>query len=95
MNDATTDLDSIRRQALDRIDQSRRRAWAWLIAAGVFEGLMFVAILFVIDWSERTHLLVFFCACLVYGPLALGLFALRAYLDLCTQRVLKALETKP
>ena len=85
-------IDRIRRAALDRIEKSRKRSVMWLVMAGVFEALMFVAIVFTINVDDRTHLLIFFCSCLVYGPLALGLFALRAYVDLSAQRVLKAVE---
>ena len=44
------------------------------------------------DTGDRTHIVVFLAACLVYCPLAFGLFALRASIDLAAKRVLKALE---
>ena len=87
------DLDRIRRTALDRVAASRRRASRFVAAAAVFEGILFVGILLVIDLGDVTHLLIFLCACLVYAPLAFGMFALRAYMDVSTLRVLTALET--
>ncbi len=91
-----TDLNGIRRAALDRMDESRRHAKGLLIAAAIVEGLMAVAVLFVTDFGDRTHLLIFLCACLVYAPLALGMFALRAFIDHSVERIVKAIEvTRP
>jgi hypothetical protein len=73
-----TDLNGIRRATLDRMDESRRHAKGLLIAATIVEGLMAVAVIWVTDFGDRTQLLIFLCACLVYAPLALGMFALRA-----------------
>ncbi len=91
-----TDLNGIRRAALDRMDQSRRHAKGLLIAAAIVEGLMAVAVLYVTDFSDRTQLLILLCACLVYAPLALGMFALRAFIDQSVERIVKAIEvTRP
>ncbi len=90
MNDV--DLDRVRRAALDRIETSRRHARGMLIAGAVFEGVALVLILLTADFGDLTHRLIFFCAVLVYAPLAFGLFALRAYIDLSVQRILKAVE---
>jgi hypothetical protein len=87
-----TDLNGIRREALDRMDESRRHAKGLLIAAAIVEGLMAVAVLYVTDFGDRTQLLIFLCACLVYAPLALGMFALRAFIDHSVQRIVKAIE---
>ena len=85
-------LEEVRRAALGRIEKSRNTAKRFLIGAAVFETVMVIAVLLTMQVSNRTHLLIFFCTCLIYGPLALGLFALRAYIDLSTQRVLRAVE---
>ncbi len=87
-----TDLNGIRRAALDRMDESRRHAKGLLIAAAIVEGLMAVAVIYVTDFSDRTQLLIFLCACLVYAPLALGMFALRAFIDHSVQRIVTAIE---
>lgn len=86
------DLNGIRRAALDRMDESRRHAKGLLIAAAIVEGLMAVAVIYVTDFSDRTQLLIFLCACLVYAPLALGMFALRAFIDHSVQRIVTAIE---
>ena len=87
-----TDLNGIRRAALDRMDESRKHAKGLLIAAAIVEGLMAVAVIWVTDFGDRTQLLIFLCACLVYAPLALGMFALRAFIDHSVGRIVRALE---
>ncbi len=90
MNDSK--LDDIRRNALNQIDKSRHRAKACLIAAGIAEALLLVAVILMIDPSSRTHKLIFLCSCLVYCPLVLGLLALRSYIDFTGQRILAAVD---
>ena len=75
MDEAT--IERARRAALDQAEKDERLAGLLTYAAGGIEAAVLVAILFVIDWSNDTHLLVFLCACLVYAPLAFGLLALR------------------
>ena len=87
-----TDLNRIREGALGRIDKSRRAALGYLIVAAIFEALALVLLFVVMDFDDKTHLVIFLAACLVYGPLAFGLFALRAYIDLSAQRILRAME---
>lgn len=85
-------LDAARQAALEEAKRSERRARGFLIGAGITEAVLFVAILAVIDFNETTHLLIFLCACLVYAPIAFGMFALRYHLDMSTQRVLLGIQ---
>ena len=71
---------------------SERRAKRLVVVAGSMEAALFVAIFLVIDLQDPTHLLIFLCACLAYGPIAFGMFALRSHLDMSTQRVLLGLQ---
>jgi hypothetical protein len=81
-------MDNARRAALAEAERSERLT-RWLLgAAGVFEAGVLVAVLFVIDWSDSTHLLIFLCACLVYAPLAFGMVSLHSALDGATKRML-------
>ncbi len=89
------DLDAIRAAALKEADRSERLSNYLLIAAGVFEAVVFVMILVFLDWSNTTHVVVFLCACLVYAPLMFGLVALRAWLEGANQRVLAAVKYGP
>ena len=88
----TTRLDNVRRKALDQIDSSKKTAVMMLVAAAVFEGAALVAIILLMDFGETLHLLVFLCACLVYAPLAFGLFSLKAWIDLSTNRIIQAID---
>jgi hypothetical protein len=88
-------LDAARKAAMDEVERNERKARRFLIAAGVTEAVLFIAIVMVIDVNDTTHWLIFLCACLVYGPIAFGMVALRSYLDLSTKRVLTALQFGP
>ena len=88
-------LDAARRAALDGVERAERKARRFLIAAAFAEAVLFIAIVLVIDINSSTHWLIFLCACLVYGPIAFGMVALRAYMDLSTKRVLSALKFGP
>jgi hypothetical protein len=85
-------MDRVRQAALAEVEQGERRTGWLLAAAGLFEAVVFVAILFIIDWGDATHLVVFLCACLVYAPLAFGLVSLHSALDAATQRVLAGIR---
>ena len=88
-------LDEARRAALEEVRRSARRARWFLAAAALTEAVLFVAIVLIIDVKDTTHWLIFLCACLVYGPIAFGMVALRSYIDVSTKRVLTALRFGP
>lgn len=69
-------LDAARKAALDEAEKNERKARLFLTAAGVTKAVLLVAMLIVIDLHDSTHLLIFFCACLAYGPIAFGMVAL-------------------
>ncbi len=85
-------LDDRRRAALDTVEKSEREVRGHLILTAVFEGALLIAVVLLMDWGDRLHLLMFLLACLVYGSLGLGLVTLAAYLKLNTLRVLAAVE---
>ena len=85
-------LDDRRRAALDTVEKSEREVRGRLILTAVFEGALLIAVVLLMDWGDRLHLLMFLLACLVYGSLGLGLVTLAAYLKLNTLRVLAAIE---
>lgn len=85
-------FEAARRTALDQVDRNRRTAWYCMIGAGVFEAVTLVAALVVADFSNKTHLLIFLCACMVYCPLIFGLLSIKAALRESTGRLLQGLE---
>jgi uncharacterized membrane protein len=92
MRETQSNLDEIRRQALDRVDQAQRRFRYAVGAVAAVEGLLLLAVLILIDFSDRLQLLVFLCSILVYATVLVALFALGAYIVTVEARILRALE---
>jgi hypothetical protein len=87
-----TNLDEVRRAALDRIERSER-AFKMLIAlGGILEGGFLLAYVLLADWTNRVHLLIGLAAIGVYTILVVGLFVLGAHVSRCSARVLQAIE---
>ncbi len=85
-------VDHIRRTALNQIDKRDKTSWWLHIAAACVEGTGLILYLWLMDFSNRLHWLIFIAACLVYGTLAIGLFALGAEVRASVQRILRAVE---
>ena len=85
-------VDRIRRSALNHIDKKERASWWLHVAAAVVEGTGLVLYLVLMDFSNRLHWLIFIAACLVYGTVMLGLFALGAEVKASVRRILRAIE---
>jgi fatty acid desaturase len=87
------ELDNIRRSVLDRMERGDRLVkWA-IIAAAMVEGLLLVAAIFIADWSNPLHRLVFILSILTYSVVACGLVALAGHISRSVGRVLIALES--
>lgn len=87
------DLDNIRKSVLDRMERGDRLVkWA-IIAAAMVEGLLLVAAIFIADWSNPLHRLVFILSILTYSVVACGLVALAGHISRSVGRVLIALES--
>jgi hypothetical protein len=86
------DLDRIRASALQLVESKERQYKTAFYAAVAVEGLFLALFVLLADFTDRIQLLIFLGAGLVYWTLALGLIALGAYVGLCTQRVLKAID---
>ena len=91
MNDARR-LDDIREAALDRVERSRRWSFVLVIAAAVCEVAGLLALILLMDWSNRTHVLILVAAMLVYLTIAFWTWALAAYANSNSQRILKAID---
>ena len=78
--------------ALAVADRRERAGRAVLDAAALFEAVMLVAALMVMDFGNRTHLLVFICCMLAYTTLALGLVVLGARASAENARLLHAIQ---
>ncbi|MEM7481939.1 MAG: hypothetical protein AAF481_12260 [Acidobacteriota bacterium] len=88
----SSNLDQRRRAALDEVKKSEKHVRNLFIFIAAWELVLFLAIIFCMDFGDRLHVLIFLSAGLVYGTLGIGLLALGAYMRQNTQRVLAALE---
>src|SRR5262245_20689164 len=89
---SSSNLDRIRGAALDRIERAARAyVWAFSLAA-VVEGGFLLAFLFLADFSNRLHVLLLLTTVATYTLVGLGLVALGAHVNRCTDRVLQAIE---
>jgi hypothetical protein len=75
-------------------EADRRARWQfWLFWSGVaIEAALIGAFLWLADWSNRTHLLLFFSTLGVFYAVALGIASVSIRVEDCTRRVLQALS---
>lgn len=78
--------------ALAEADRRDRWGRLALYGAALVEALLLGAALMVMDFDDRTHLLVFIMAMLAYTTLALGLAALGARNAAANARLLHAIQ---
>ena len=86
-------VDDIREGTLRRMERHANTVRITILGAAAVEGLMLVLALWLIDWSNRTHLLVFVMSVLGYTIVVLGLFALGAHVSRASSRIVAVLET--
>lgn len=91
MNDDSR-LDEIRKQSLDSIAKNESFYKALLVMCGLAEVAGLVAVFWFMDWSDRTHLLVFSATMLVWVNLAFLMWALATRNRVGEQRILRAIE---
>ena len=87
-------IEQARRSALDRIDKSERSYKIAWVAGLVIEAIFLLSFVLLADFKNRNHVLLLIAAMAVYMILGAGLFALGAHVSRCTQRVLKAIESR-
>jgi hypothetical protein len=86
-----TDLGKVRAAALERVARGERNLKIAIGGAAVAEAGGLASFLLLMNFQDRLHWLLLVMAILIYGTLALGIVALGAYVNLATQRVLKAI----
>ena len=80
------------RAALDEADRRERGARLAVYAAAAVEALCLGLALLLMDFGNRTHLLMLVLAILTYATLALGLLALGARAGAANARLLHAIQ---
>lgn len=78
--------------ALAEADRRERWGRIALYGAALLEALLLGAALMVMDFDDRTHLLIFLMAMLAYTTLALGLAAVGARSSAADARLLHAIQ---
>lgn len=87
----TVDLGKVRAAALERVTRGEKYVKRCIMFAAVVEASGLLTYLFLMDFHNRVHVLLLVMGMLVYCTLGVGMFALGAYVNLATQRVLKAI----
>ena len=85
-------LDEARGQVLDRMESGDRMFNFAMGAASILELAMLVACILLVDWSDRTQVLLFVIFILSYFILVLCMVALAGHVTRSTGRVLAVIE---
>lgn len=80
--------------ALDRVEREARNTRLAILGAATVEAILLLLSLLIIDWENRTHVLILLLAVLVCSVLGLGLLALGAHISRIGARVVAALDTR-
>ena len=90
----SSQLNSVRRKALNKIEESEKIARYFFVATAVVEAAALIGYLWLMDFGDRLHWLLLVMAFLIYGTLAFGLLTLGAYTRHWILRVLTAIELR-
>jgi hypothetical protein len=88
----TPDLDAIRESVLDRMERDARNVKLAVLTGAALEAVLGITALRLVDWHDRTQVLVLVVGALIYSILVLGLIALGAHGSRNFVRVLAALD---
>lgn len=86
-------LDEIREGVLNRMERHARVLRLAVYGAALVEMLMLGIALWLIDWQDRTHLLLLVLSVLGYTVVLLGLVGLGSHVSRTAGRVIAALES--
>lgn len=87
-------LDSIREGVLDRMEAAQRLVRFGLGAAALLELAMLAACILLVDWGDRTQVLLFVIFILSYFIIMLGMVTLAGHVTTATGRILAALDAR-
>ena len=86
-------VDDIREGGLRRMERQATMSRVAILGAVAIEALMLGLVLWLIDWRDRTHVVMFVMGVLGYTIVVLGLAALGAHVSRCCNRVVAVIET--
>lgn len=87
-------LDTIREGVLDRMETGQKLVRFGLGAAAFLELAMLAACILLVDWGDRTQVLLFAIFILSYFIIMLGMVSLAGHVTSATGRILAALEAR-
>jgi hypothetical protein len=88
----TTNLDEVRRHALDTVEKSERRWKRAIFVFAAVEGVGWITFI-VVAWLGFSNAVLLGVAVLIlYTMIFSWAVALKEHMDTCTQRILKAIE---
>ena len=85
-------LDTIREGVLDRLETGQRMVRIGAGIAALLELAMLVACILLVDWNDRTQVLLFVIFILSYFIIMLGMVMLAGHVTSATARILAALD---
>ena len=86
-------VDATRESVLRKMERQASTIRFALIGAMGVEALMLAVALQLINWHDKTHILIFVTAILGYTIIVLGLAALGAHISRVGNRIVAVLET--
>ena len=86
-------VDAIREGVIHRMERQAQTIRFIMLGAAAVEALMLGLALYLVDWQQRTHVLLFVFSVLGYTIIVLGLVALGAHVSRTANRIVAALET--
>jgi hypothetical protein len=89
----STNLDDIRRSALDRAEESKRLWQRVITMFAAAEGTCLIVYLLLAYFAFSTSVLILVAAVLVYSTVFAGIMGLKLHIDDSTQRILRAIES--
>ncbi len=87
-------LDEARGQVLDRMENGQKVMNFAMGAAAVLELAMLAACILLVDWGNRTQVLLFVIFILSYFIIMLGMVALAGHVSRSAARVLAVIEAQ-
>lgn len=85
-------IENLRARALDRAERTERQFKLTIVAAAVVEAVFLVALVWLVDFSDRTHLVILVATVMTYSLIGIGLAALGAHVNRVGLRILRALD---
>ena len=86
-------VDAIREGVVRRMEQQAQTVRLAVLGAAGIEALMLGIAINLIDWKDRTHVLLLVFSVLGYTIVLLGLAALGAHVSRASNRIVAVLET--